>query len=393
MTESQPGLSLDTLVTLAERESGAFGLVDDGLHQRVARMLEWINSRGPYSIDQLAAMQRQLRHILASRLRIALDRRQIAGIANTPVQRPVFVIGFARAGTTLLHALLAEDPESFAPLAWHSRMPSPPPGQTAVCSGRIAYAQHDVQQWIHMCPGQLVLHPYADKGAYQLIEDEELLTLDFRNAYPSLLYNVPSLDVMVVLNEGYRDAIRFHREVVQHLLWNTGKRRWVSKFATAQQDLQALFEIYPDALCVWAHRPISEIYASNVTIRAATYDAINNQPMDWSGQARERALQMKAAVDRLMANDLVNDPRILHLPFHELADNPVGVIEKIYNRLDTDVSDAYRANLQTWLNDPENRVDRYGRYPYSYQPFGLDEAWIKELFSDYSNHFGLQERA
>lgn len=391
MNATSHTLSLDKLITLAERESGAFGLVDAGLRRRVSDMVSWINERGPYSADQQLAMQRQLQHVLASRLQIAADRRQYPAIAETAIERPIFVIGFARAGTTLLHALLAEDPDSFAPQAWHSRMPSPPPGLIPPCRGRIAYAEHDVQSWINFNPAILKLHPYADQGAYQPIEDEELLTLDFRNAYPSLLYKIPTLDVMVVLSEGLLEAVRFHREVAQHLMWKSGKKRWVSKFATAQQDLAALFEVYPDALCVWAHRPISEIYASNVAIRAATYDNIQGQPMDWSSQARERAEQMQAAVDRMMNNAIIDDPRILHLPFHELAKNPIGTIERIYRYRDMSVSGEYRSRMQAWLDDPENQVNRYGRYNYAYEPFGLDEQWIKTLFADYSERFGLQE--
>ncbi len=384
-------LSFETILTLAERESGAYGLADDGLRKRVAKMIDWINQRGPYSIDQIAAMRQQLQHLLVSRLRIAADRKRYPGIAAAKIEQPIFVIGFARSGTTLLHALLAEDPDSLAPLAWHSRMPSPPPGLTPACSGRIAYAQNDVQRWIEFCPAQLTLHPYADKGAYQLIEDEELLTLDFRTAYPSLLYKVPTLDVMVVLGEDGAGAIRFHREVVQHLMWNTGKQRWVSKFSTAQHHMEALFEVYPDALCVWAHRPLSEIYASNVTIRAATYDAINGKPLDWSSQARARAEQMKAAFDHMMANSIIDDPRIMHLPFHELSADPLAAVRKIYARRGLTVSEEHERRLRAWLDAPENTVDRYGRYPYSYEPFGLDKKWVQELFADYSRRFGLRD--
>jgi hypothetical protein len=389
--DSQHLLSVDALMTMAERESGAYGLADAGLQQRVASIVDWINEKGPYSVDQVAPMRRQLQHILVNRLRMTLDRQRYAGIAQENIERPIFVIGFARSGTTLLHALLAEDPEAVAPLAWHSRMPSPPPGAAPVCSGRIAYAQNDVQQWIAFCPAQLPLHPYADKGAYQLIEDEELMTLDFRNAYPSLMYLVPTLDVRVVMGDDWPGAMRFHREVVQHLMWNSGKHRWVSKFSTAQQSLETLFDTYPDALCVWAHRPLSEIYASNVTIRSATYDSINGRPMDWTNQARERAEQMKAAVDRLMANALLDDSRIMHLPFHELSADPVGTVRRVYQRRGLPWSSAYEQRLKGWLADPENSVDRYGRYPYSYEPFGLSKQWIKDLFADYSKRFGLRD--
>jgi hypothetical protein len=384
-------LSFESILTLAERESGAYGLADAGLRKRAATLIDWINKRGPYSVDQVGAMRRQLQRLLVNRLRIAGDRKHYPAIAHEKIERPIFVIGFARSGTTLMHALLAEDPDALAPLAWHSRMPSPPPGAVPVCSGRIAFAQNDVQQWIDFCPAQLQLHPYADKGAYQLIEDEELLTLDFRNAYPSLLYKVPTLDVMVVLGEDGLGALRFHREVVQHLLWNTGKHRWVSKFSTAQHHMEALFEVYPDALCVWAHRPVSEIYASNVTIRAATYDAINGKPLDWASQARARAEQMKAAFDHMMANSLIDDPRIMHMPFHELSADPIAAVKKIYERRGLSVSPEYERRLRAWLANPENKADRYGRYPYSYEPFGLDKKWVQELFADYSKRFGLKD--
>jgi len=53
------------------------------------------------------------------------------------------------------------------------------------------------------------------------------------------------------------------------------------------------------------------------------------------------------------------------------------------------VTDDFDNRLRTWLADPENQVDRYGRHPYSYEALGLDQQWIKELFADYSRRFGL----
>jgi hypothetical protein len=387
-------LSYDTLLLLAERESGAHGQADEGLRGRVKGMVDWINGRGPYTPDQVAGMRQQLQRILVNRLRLILDRKAYPGIAAEKIERPIFVIGFARSGSTLLHSLLAEDPEALTPLAWHTRMTSPPPGAGPVAPARIAYANRFVEQWIDICPGQLIMHPYADMGAYQTIEDEEIYTLDFRNAYPSLLYRVPTLDVRVVMDgEDGRDTFRFHREVLQHLQWNTGKRHWVCKTGSAQGNLSALFDIYPDALLVWSHRPVSEIYASNVAVRSVTFDAINGGGIDWTAQSRERAKAMKAGLDRLMENAMIDDPRIMHIPFHELAADPIGTVKKIYTKRGGGVSAEYEVRLRGWLADPDNKVDRYGRYPYSYEPLGFSKEWVNELFSDYSKRFGLHEEA
>jgi hypothetical protein len=157
--------------------------------------------------------------------------------------------------------------------------------------------------------------------------------------------------------------------------------------------LQAFFDVYPDALLVWSHRPVEEIYASNVAVRSVTFDAINGGGIDWTAQARERAETMKLYLDRLMDSAMIDDPRIMHIPFHELSADPVGTIKKIHARRGGSVSADYEARLQGWLGNPENKADRYGRYPYSYEPLGFTKEWVKNLFVDYSKRFGLQEEA
>jgi hypothetical protein len=392
MASPDQRLSFEAVLTLAERESGAFGLADAGLRARVTAIINWVNEHGPYTIDQIAGIRPQVQRLLANRLRLAADRLNYPAIADVKIERPIFIVGFSRSGTTLLHSLLAEDPETLALQSWHLLTPSPPPGAMPVCAGRMAIAQRIVEQWIDFCPSQGSMHPYIDKGAHQLIEDEESYSLDFRNAYPYEYYRVPTAELNVRLGTDAVGACRFHREFLQHLQWNTGKSRWVCKTPGAQHHLDALFEVYPDALCVWTHRPLADIYASNVALRALTYDTISGQPNDWTSQAREHALGMKAAFDRLMANALIDDPRILHLRFRELAADPVAAIGKIYQRRGLTLTSAFESHVRGWLADPENQVDRYGRYPYSYEAFGLDRQWIQQLFADYSRRFGLDDR-
>jgi len=391
MTEPKDSLSFDGIFALAERESGAYGLADEGLRGRVAALVEVINSRGPYSVDHIDAMGRQIQRLLANRLRVALDRKQYPQISDETIEKPIFIVGFPRSGTTLLHSLLAEDPDVLTLRSWHTHAPSPPPGSTPVCGGRIALAQRVVEQWLDMCPTMLLMHPYSDKGAYQLVEDEEVFAFDFRGARPSHLYKVPTLDVaMIMPGSDVVGAFRFHREFLQHFQWETGKFRWVLKGPSAQHHLDALFEIYPDALCVWPHRPLGEIYASDVALRAIVYDTITGRPNDWSSQAPAQAQRMKAAFDRLMASSLIDDPRVMHMSFRDMSADPIAAVAKIYERHGLTLTADLGRRLQVWLADPENQVDRYGRYPYSYEAFGLEKQWIEELFTDYSKRFGLE---
>lgn len=381
-------IRFDELLAWAERESGAYGIIDEGLRERAGAMIDWINARGPYSGERVEAMERQLQRLLVNRLLVGLDRQRFPGIAEERIEQPIFIIGFARSGTTLLHSLLAEDPAALALQSWHVLTPSPPPGAGPVASGRMAFAQRAMEGWMDFCPGQRPMHPYIDKGAYQLCEDEEALTLDFRYAYPYYLYSVPTLEG-VTLSTDQAGAYRFHREMLQHLQWNSGRDRWVCKSPAAQHHLDAIFEVYPDARCIWAHRPVSQIFASIVTLSSVIFDTISGRPKDPSQFARGLAEGMKAAFDRLMANELIDDPRVMHIPFREVASDPLAAVGKIYDWAELPMTPEFADCVRVWLGDPDNAVDRYGRYPYSYEALGLDKEWIEELFAEYSKRFGL----
>jgi hypothetical protein len=382
-------LAFDDILVLAERESGAYGLADDELLGLARGLVDRFNARGPYAPDKVEGMRRQVQQMLSGRLKLLLDRQRYPGIAEEQIERPIFIIGFPRSGTTLLHALLSEDPDVLKIQSWNLYSPSPPPGAGPVAAERIAYAQRRVEEWMDFCPAQKTMHPYIDKGAYQLCENEESFSLGMLNAYCYYYFNVPTLEPADTMSFEAPAAYRFHRELLQHLQWNTGKTRWVLKEPGAQMHLGALFDAYPDALCVWAHRPLVDIYASNVALRAAIFDTIRGRPNDWTSQPRQMVQNMKAAFDNLIASDLIRDPRIVHLPFRELSADPLGVVRKVYERLDVAVSPDFEASAQRWLADPANAVDRHGRYPYSYEAFGLDRDWVEQLFADYSRYFGL----
>ena len=185
------------------------------------------------SVDKLV-------HDLATRLRIEQWFKDHPECAESQIEGPVFVIGLPRTGTTLLHALLAEDPAVHAPQSWHMLSPSPPPGNGPVAAGRIAHAQRVIDDWMHFCPAQKMMHPYIDKGAWQLTEDEEVYGLDFRNVYPFHYYHVPTADFGVRLGDEAPGAYKFHRKFLQHHQWNTGKHRWVCKSPSAQGYLVAM---------------------------------------------------------------------------------------------------------------------------------------------------------
>lgn len=384
-----PGLlSADAIVAAAECDTGLRGVMEHGVRARLGRLVDWINERGPYGSERLDAMRRQLQHLVVTRLRIAGDRARIAAISDEVIERPIFVVGFARSGTTLLHSLFAEDPVAHAPRAWHSHSPSPPPGEGPVCRGRYEFTDRKVQRLIDRVPGLLTLHPYWDNYSQTLIEDEELFTLDLRNAYPSLLYEVPTLSVMVeVGGDDAAETYRFHHQLLQHLQWNTGKRRWAVKGVGHQFLLDALLKQYPDAICVWPHRDPVEIQASMFSIASVLFEAINPGGTDWREFAQHTVEGVSAGLQHVISSPVIDDPRVIHLPFRDVVHRPVATVRQVYERAGLPYTQTFETRMRAWLDDPQNRGDRYGRYPYSYEPYGIDPEWVSRCFRTYRERF------
>ena len=363
-------------------------MLDPAFQQRLARLIEWINARGPYTRAQLDAMRCQVQQLLSTRMRIEADRRRLSGIAKEVIERPIFVVGFPRSGTTLLHSLLAEDPAVHAPRVWHGLSPSPPPGEGPICRGRFDYADRRLQQFLDFVPGLLALHPYWDKYSQALVEDEELFTLDLRNAYPTWFYQIPTLTVMVEIGgDDAADTYQFHYQLLQHLQWNTGKRRWAVKGIGHQFLLEALLARYPDATCIWPHRDPVEIQASTFSIASVLYEAINPGGNDWHAFARSVVESTSAGLQHVMNSAVIDDPRVIHLQFSDVVREPVKTIRSIYERAALPYTEEFDTRMRAWLADAENRSDRYGRYPYSYEPFGIDPAWLSSHFDAYRARF------
>ena len=368
--------------------AGSFDPIDPALATRVERFLDWLNAQGGLRADQQSAVELQLRSVLANRLRLSADRRRIAGIVQERIERPIFVIGFARTGTTLIHSLLAEDPEASAPRWWHTHSPSPPPGEVTVTAERIEHTTRDLDEMLRIAPGLLTLHPYWDKRGHCLIEDEEIFALDFQNAYPSLLYRLPAL-AMVLDAGNAADAYAFHREFLQHLQWNRPSTHWVVKGTYHQFVLDALFSAYPDALCIWPHRDPLQVHPSTMAITAVLYGGITDWQMDFRALGPAFVQSIAASVADAMADPLIDDPRIVHVDFHDLTRDPIAVIRDAYGHWGRDVSPAFETRMRAWLADPANAPNRYGRYDYALEPFGLSAGVIETAFEGYSRRFRL----
>ncbi len=378
------------IITAAGYATGHFNVLDPGFTARLTKFTQWLNEHGNLSAEASLRARSQILQLVITRLLLEVDRKRLPAIAKERIEQPIFVIGYSRTGTSLLHSLLAADPAHQGPLWWHTHQPSPPPGEMPVAKGRIEAAQQEMDSWNQHTPGLLALHPYWDDGVNTLVEDEEIHTIDFQNAYPTLLFRIPALAIMNLGDTADPSACySFQKTFLQHLQWNMPPRRWVLKGCAHQFQLKDLFAEFPDAICIWPHRDPVDVHQSTLAISAVVYHPITHGRIDWHQFAHGYLEATRAGIDRVLADPLVDDPRIVHLRFKDLTRDPVVTIKRIYSRFNLAYSDEFEERMRAWLDDPGHRSDRYGRYPYSLEPFGLNREDVARMFADYSERFGL----
>ena len=181
-------LQADEIFHRVETRSGLGGLVDAGVRRRFARLIDAFNDYGALTPANTPAALAQIERRVLERLKLERDLQRHPDIATERIERPIFVVGYSRTGTTVMHSLLGEDPNSRMPLFWEALSFSPPPGLDETGgAAAIAEADRECQAWLDAVPGMLRAHPYWDLGARTPIEDEEVFSADFCTAYPDAL--------------------------------------------------------------------------------------------------------------------------------------------------------------------------------------------------------------
>ena len=377
-------LDPETLLAKARSETGLGDWGDDTLPARFRLAAEHLRSQNMSEAGQRAAAS-VCHWLLTSRLEFFADRERYP-IAAEKIERPLFATGEPRSGTTLLHALLAVDPNGRALRFWEVMYPSGPPGLARPDDPRRARADEDWREILERLPKWLISHPYNDMLGNGLPECERTWAFDFRVMTPTAWWRVPMGMNIAGLPSDARAQYRIHKMMLQQCQHARPRKHWVLKgFHGAR--LEALFETYPDAKIIWVHRDPVQAIASRIVLTGELVEGLTGH-VDWKEQARIHLAACRAGFKATLENPMVGDPRIHHVRYSDFIADPVGTIGGFYGKYGVpfgpDVQSAMRGYLET------NKADRYGKFRYSTEVIGVEVEALHEEFEPYRRRFGLE---
>jgi hypothetical protein len=379
-------LSEESLLGAARRATGLEDFGDDGFREPLRLLLKSLESEAALTLLGRIVARGDLTGVLITRLQLERDRARHPGIAAERIVRPVFIVGLPRTGSTLLHHLLAQDPDTRTPQAWEVMYPSPPPTRaTYLTDKRIARAAGQLRWFDWLAPDFKSMHPV---GARLPLECIAVMAASFRSTRFHATYHVPSYGAW--LDEAdMRPAYAMHRRVLQQLQWQVPGARWVLKAPSHLFAMDALLHTYPDARIVQTHRDPVTVVASlasmNATLQGAFSDRL--EPRDIGREATRRWTRGLERSMYMRQSGQISDDRCVDVHYHALMRDPMAMVRLIYGQLGMPLPRTAETRMERYLAD--NLKGRHGTHRYALESFGLDAESLGRRFKAYCEYFGV----
>lgn len=380
-------LTPESMMRAARKSAGLEDFGPDSFRPGLEKLMESLEREGRLTLFGRFFARRQMLELLGHRLELAEMRRQRPEIADEVIRRPLFIVGLPRTGTTLLYGLLAEDPANRAPLSWEIDQPTPPAEtETYHTDPRIASTQARFDQVNQLAPGFQTIHPV---GALMPQECIVPTASEFMSIRFQMCFDCESYDEWL-LEQDMRPTYEHHRRFLQHMQSRHKGERWILKSPGHLGPIDALFDVYPDAMVVQTHRDPLRVIPSVANLEY-TMRLVSSDAVDPARVGQQMLSVWSKLLNQGMASRAAHPERerqMLDLSMREVVGDPIACVEKIYRHFELELSGEARDRMKAYL--AAHPKDEFGVHRYSLEAFGLEADSVNAAFKGYRERFGIE---
>jgi len=317
-----------------------------------------------------------------------------------PLDKPLFILGNLRSGSTFLHRLLSRDSETFTSLTTWDIYLTPSVTQKKITQFVSRLDKKYLGGFLHRALfafdratlGKIKIHPISffqpeeDENIHLHIWDGYFVTFlfPFMDEFPNYQHFDEALSP-----EHKRRIMTFYKSMLQRHMYASGKKYFVAKNPAFSPKIETLVEFFPDARIIYLARNPLDMLPSTVSW-------INYARRQFT-DPKETWLYIDEIVDMtqhwyrhpLQYLDAHPSPRHLILNYDDLIQRPEAVLHAFFEQfgypakpgLDEIVDKAVKETL-SFKSD----------HIYSYEEMGFTREQIIELYADIFERFGFDKR-
>ena len=363
-------LQPESLIKAARKKTGLQDFGDESFREPLDVLTRAIEAEANLHPFGRWVMRGRLVGLLATRLRVQDLFTRHPEIADEKIEAPLVIAGLQRTGTTMLHRLLAADPDNRALLSWEAISPAPDPKQkSGARDARIKQAE------------------IAEKGLKYLAPEEDVLLMEFAlmSQVPEAMMRIPSYSAWLKTQDA-QPVYAYLKKLLQLLQWQRGAQRWVLKTPAHLEHLDALLTVFPDAKIIQTHRDPTRTTASFASMMTHGYgifsDVVDSHAIaaHWHGNnARMMARALKVRAQK--------PESFIDVSYYDLIQDPMPQVERIYDFAGLALTAAAKEAMQA--SRKTNKQNKHGKHRYKLADFGLDQATVKADYADYLARFNI----
>lgn len=322
---------------------------------------------------------------LSTRLKVSDYLARRPELLQRPVERPLFVFGVPRTGTTLLSNLLAADPDRRSPLTWEIDDPVPPPTAATLRSDPRALAR--LEQERAMLAARPEMGKYYRNSAIYPNECMFFIHADFKALMWESRGVLPNYRDWLFQQADLTSTYEYHKRFLQ-LLQADAPGIWNLKQPSHGLWLETILKVYPDARFVWTHRDPLTATGSFCSLLSLSHKAFMGRvDAKWLGE--NCSWQAVEHANRIMDfRDKFGEDRVIDVHYADLMRQPIETMRKLYRELGDDYTAAAEAGMTGWIND--NPQDKFGRHEYKLAQYGLTPDGVRDMFARYSSRYQVE---
>jgi hypothetical protein len=371
------------LIASACESTGLGPFANASYHEGLEFLVEQVNQCDAVTERSIEVMEREIVASLCNRFRVEDYLLRHPEVLEQEIERPVFVFGIPRTGTTMTNHLLGADKSRRSLLNWEATDSIPPPtSDTLYSDPRCVNKRKQQEEMLAANPDVVLPHwEWADDPSeciFILAQDFKALSWESRLPMPGYSKWILECDVT--------SAYEYHKKVLQ-ILQSQAPGTWNLKMPSHSVFAETVKKVYPDARLIWTHRDPYQTFASSCSLNRFTQSVtgVDPDPIYIGDNATRRlGAHLRGA---MQARESLGDDAIYDLYYKDIISEPIAEMEKLYAWLGDDFTPEIEADMRHWIDHhPQNQ---FGKHKYSLEEFGQSRESLEPIFGDYVQQYKL----
>ncbi len=321
---------------------------------------------------------------------LLLDHVFFPGFRRISIDKPLFIVGHPRSGTTYLQGLIAKDDELFFSFrVWETIFPSILQKKVLAWIGRFDQQHGGRLKAMILRRQERLLGHYDDihdMGLFELAEDDRLLMHTVCVPIGQLLLmNATQLDWIFYFDEQAREkdrirVMKFFRACIQRQsYYKGGNRILLTKAPLAGLRVKSLYRFFPGCRMIYTLRNPLAAVPSILDLGRRHFEA-NADMENWPAQQTRLYPFLREMFRYPLASLQQADPATCEIIIHDhLLRRPGDVVRACYKKFGYSLSPRYDELLK---HEGEKQRNFTSRHKTTLNEFNLTPEQIRSDFKD-----------